>query len=835
MKEELFFSVYRNFNINKIIWGFVKSEFRTLNDKFNYYEIIDANLMARMKCYHELLRYKVKNGDLLAFNFEKTIPFSDIFYNFKDDSNNNNNDNNERESENYKFYLNLFENYSNYFLTDINETIKIIIKCNCLLAFKVLVNEYDLEGDCKDLKELYIESIIVGSTEISDYFSKNYQLDLNENDYELMWKSLLINNSSSNSNSNSLLKNKSIQYLSKLKLPTAKLIQSAQHIVPFNITDTNFHITFQFLLDTCYSISSLSIKLLKENFKFNKFIGLQNKKIEILDKLELDEISEFLREKELLLKSPINFESEIEEENEIFRKLVGMSIIFESNNNNLYKNLFFYDVKFDDSHLGNEFIKDGLSNEGFENIWTIVSSGNFKQILISSSFEGTKLGRFIPSTKGPKLLSIFNKNSTRYQTLKNNFIQSIIENHTNPNIDPSNRLCLLQFLELIIISNDLNLINDFINRLDENGVDLPSLPMDFYQLIDIGSLPKVSPSSFSNNNNNNNNNNNFIDKDPVKIFDIIYQRFKSNFNFNYLIELPYVVDNRYSIFLDHLKYNYESEYHHYISTQFQMHKKLLFCDFIFDNYKDFSSHLEMVWSNNSSNNNNSNNNNKNDCNSLNCIDNSNGLYSFKLKNFIILFEQIILPKINRGETNFTFTPLRCERAIEWVLKNYPEQIERFIIDNELYGYYYYCRGDIERLKKDIRTDDQHSLSMLLQDGVLELIIKRSDLPCLEFILENYNQLQQNHINTIMKLISKFNRVDVLSFIYTYFPKLLNQEAKLLLFNDSLYIFGSIDTLEYLLQIIGFKPTKIEGINRESSPYFKIPTTYYQLITSIYHS
>ncbi|KAN0029069.1 hypothetical protein ACTFIV_010939 [Dictyostelium citrinum] len=912
MKDDLFLSVYRDININKLIWGFVQSEYRTLNDKFNYYEIIDANLMARKKSYHALLRYKVKNGDLLAFNIDGRLSFSDIFNNFKCSSNQQSKEEKEqveKHDENYKFYLNLFENYSNYFLTDINETLISIIKCNCIIAFKVLVNEYDLEGDCKDLKSLYLQSIKEGSTEISDYFLKNFKLELNENHYQSIWNSLLNNSNNNNSsgnnnnnkcdnnnnnisisnNSNSMI-NKSIQYLSKLnQLPTPNLIQSAQHIIDFNIVNSKSEITFQFLLDTCYSISALSTattattattNLLKDNFKFNKLVGLQNKEIVILSKIELDEISKVLNQRELLLKSPIYFESEIEEENEIFRKLVGMAIIFTSNENSTV-NLLFYNIKYDNLHLSlptNESLVDGGDNIKINQYYPINKDYTITKIIDCGSGDGyvhfNQIStRFLKS----KSISMFIKNSIKYQSLKDSFINFIIQyqkqqqqQQQQQNIEPSN---LLNLLEMVIKSNDFIFINDFINTLDQNDIKLPDFPSNYYRLIDISSLPPAvsnpSSSSFSNNNNdnniinnsNNNNNNNNKNNEPIKIFDIIYKRFKSNFNLNYLLKVPYIkdvetfnyqVDSRYSVFLYHLKSHYEGDYHQYINTQFQMDQELLFCDFIFDNYKDFSSHLERIWDS--------------DRNySIQQITKNTKDCKFKLKNFITLFEQIILPNIknnNKYGTTFKFTPLGCNLAVEWILKNYPELIgnqssssssssSSLIIDNNLLGYYYYCRG-FETLKNQFignnnnntnNNNQQQSISKLLLEYPLELIIKRSDLPCLEFILENLNnnninrnnssnnnnQIDQNDIERIMSLISKFNRVDVLSFIFTYFPQLLNQNTKIYLFTQSVLNFGSLDTIEYLFQIIGFRPNPSSFNHLHPNSEFRIPLTYYELL------
>ncbi|EGC37432.1 hypothetical protein DICPUDRAFT_76980 [Dictyostelium purpureum] len=131
-------------------------------NSYKYYEIIHVDWMINNN-KKELLEYKVKNGDYLIFN----LPFLNNKNKATNNKNKNKNNrtinlniynkpnfqspqNNDLYTKLFKFikkdtdfYINLFRNYSNYFLIDIEATIIQAIKEKSFSALKVLFSYYN--------------------------------------------------------------------------------------------------------------------------------------------------------------------------------------------------------------------------------------------------------------------------------------------------------------------------------------------------------------------------------------------------------------------------------------------------------------------------------------------------------------------------------------------------------------------------------------------------------------------------------------------------------------------------------------------------------------------
>ncbi|KAN0019312.1 hypothetical protein ACTFIU_002518 [Dictyostelium citrinum] len=227
--EELFWSIFRNRFLNKIIFEKIKCKCRLLC--FSYDEIVFSEWMI-IHNYLELLKYKVKRGDGLIFNntwvnvlYKHSQPLSikssnsrfkydkleddysliisrkgiydvnSIFNWFKDD---------------YDFYFNLFKNYSNYFKVNNNfnnnyeikelkenekikrkpmcqsegriavhplslkEIINLIIVFDNVSAMKVLVDQSYYIRDDEQIFKDFIKSFEIGSLKLAEFIYNNY-------------------------------------------------------------------------------------------------------------------------------------------------------------------------------------------------------------------------------------------------------------------------------------------------------------------------------------------------------------------------------------------------------------------------------------------------------------------------------------------------------------------------------------------------------------------------------------------------------------------------------------------------------------------------------------
>ncbi|EAL66318.1 hypothetical protein DDB_G0282225 [Dictyostelium discoideum AX4] len=316
--DNLFFYCWRNVYIRGLIFNFIKTnKTELINPNFgiyNYYQMNDVNLMATNKGLKQLLVEKVEKKYHLNFNFSKSgIPFENIFKNFK----------NETDKE---FFNNLFKNYPNYFLSSIDITAEYSMACDCVVAFQVLVNNFNYTPiNCK---QLFIDSILKGSIETSKLINEKFNPKLNQIDYDEIWKLLLNKNvdlviEETIPNNDPIGKiNKSIEYLVKeLNAPLPPPIDnnSFKCFIDFSIKNRNL----EYILSTCYSISYLKSSL--ELF-ISPFPNLTNS-FKILTIKELDEIKMKLTRQEL--ESNVQ---DIETNNEIISKLVGMASKFTIEN-----------------------------------------------------------------------------------------------------------------------------------------------------------------------------------------------------------------------------------------------------------------------------------------------------------------------------------------------------------------------------------------------------------------------------------------------------------------------------------------------------------------------
>ncbi|KAM9959586.1 hypothetical protein ACTFIR_000669 [Dictyostelium discoideum] len=738
--DNLFFYCWRNVYIRGLIFNFIKTnKTELINPNFgiyNYYQMNDVNLMATNKGLKQLLVEKVEKNYHLNFNFSKSgIPFENIFKNFK----------NQTDKE---FYNNLFKNYPNYFLSSIDKTAEYSMACDCVVAFQVLVNNFNYTPiNCK---QLFIDSILNGSIETSKLINEKFNPKLNQIDYDEIWKLLL------NKNVDLVIEetipkndpigkiNQSIEYLVKelnapLPSPSPPPIEnnnSFKCFIDFSIKNRNL----EFILSTCYSISYL--KSYMELF-ISPFPKLTNS-FKILTIKELDEIKMKLTKQEL--ESNVQ---DIETNNEIISKLVGMASKFT--NINFYVNMVFYYQHYENNYIYfNEIENQNQNLSLFNEI--LIAHGNYKGIV-----ENVDLMELEPHLKGKSIIITGKESFKIFRSCKNNIenvfkimVQDIIDNFTF-RTKPLNEIhSVLDIIKFLATFGDTKLVLELFTEINKNYVIVSGYPNQAYSLVT-----------------------------STEMFDIIFFKFKNAFRLNEIYDLVDSNNDRTNTYLilDHFKSKYPNEYNKVVRHYSPLPNHLL-NEFIFNNLEEHKQKLieSECWLN-------------------------------RVRNGVVPLEHFKkLLEITPDDQEYHC--FESSEIFNYVFNQRMHDIEngRFQLTHRSNLLNYYVTG---KLETTILNYIEKPINFPNLNSCIDLLIKFNDLNSLKFIFDYFNLPNCSNYQIFFKnhliLISEQNNLQVLSFIFQNYPTLLTQENLQFLFNHCYQKTASIELINYIIKSIRFKP------------------------------
>ncbi|KAN0055615.1 hypothetical protein ACTA71_008731 [Dictyostelium dimigraforme] len=744
--DSLFFYCWRNVYIRGLIFYFIKTNKTDLiNSNFgiyNYYQMNDVNLMATNNGLKQLLIEKVEKKFHLNFNFSKSeIPFENIFNNFKSEKH-------------VQFYKNLFNNYSNYFLSSMDKTAEYSMACDCTVAFQVLVENYKYKPI--NYKQLFIDSILNGSINTSKLINEMFKPQLNEEDINKIWK-LIINKNIELVIDESLPKrdpigkiNQSIEYLVNdlnIQLPSVVYNNSNNCFIDFSIKNRNL----QFILSTCYSISLLKSSL--ESF-ISPYPHLTNS-FKILSIKELNEIKSKLSVQEL--ESNVQ---DIETNNDIISKLVGMASKFT--NNNFKVNMVFYYQHYENKYIHFEEIENqnlSLFNE------ILISHGNYKGIIENvdrMGIESHPKGKSIIIT-GDESFKIFRSCKNNIENVFKTMIDDMVEYFTTKTKPYSEIHSILDIITFLVNYGDPKLVLSLFNEINKQFIMVPDFPNQSFSLIT-----------------------------STEMFDIIFHKFKNSFRINEIYDLVDLNNDRTNTYLilNHFKSKYPKEYNKVVRNYRPLPNHLL-NEFIFNNLEEHKQKLidHECW--------------------LNRI---RGSSTVPLEHFKKLLE------FTPDEQEY-----HCFESpdnFNYVFNQRMNDIEsgKFKLTHRSSLYNYYVSGKLETtiLKYIEKPMDFPNIN-----SCIDLLIKITDLNTLKFIIDYFNlQTCSNYqipFKNHLLLISEQNNLMVLSFIFQNYPNLLSQENLQFLFNHCYQKTGSIEIINYIIKTIRFKPNLL---NLHSIPILK---------------
>ncbi|KAK5584654.1 hypothetical protein RB653_006269 [Dictyostelium firmibasis] len=743
--DPLFFYCWRNVYIRGLIFNFIKTNktdlINTNFNIYNYYQMNDVNMMATNKGLKFLLVEKVQKKFHLNFNFSKSeIPFENIFKNFKED-------------QYEEFYMNLFKNYSKYFLSSIEKTIKYAMICDCRIAIKVLIENFKFIPE--NGKQFFIDSILFGSIETSKYLNGKYNFQLKEKEINEIWK-LLLNVKVDLVTEEIIAKkdeigktNQSIQYLVKeLNVPLPPLVDSNSFkcFIDFSIKNRNL----KFILSTCYSISYLKSSL--ESFK--SISPSYTDSIKILSIQELDEIRDRLTLQEL--ESNVQ---DIETNNQIISKLVGMASKFT--NINFYVNMVFYYQHYENNYINFEEIQNQNQNLTIFNE-ILIAHGNYKSMIENVErlgIEPQQYGKSIIVT-GKESYKIFRSCKRNVKNVFEKMVNDIIENYTS-RLRPYNQIhAILDIVNFLVGYGDPKLVEILFTELNKNGVIVPSCPNQLYSQIT-----------------------------STEMFDIIFLRFKNAFRINEIYDLVDFNNQRTNTYmiLNHFKTKYPNEYNKVVRHYIPLPNHLL-NEFIFNNLDEYKQQLidSECW--------------------LNRIRDD----TIPLEHFKKLLE--ITPNDQQyhcfeSPDNFNFVFNERFQDIE---------NGRFRLTHRNSLYNYYVCGKLREIilnftEKPIDFPNINScIDLLIKFTDLNSLKFIFDY----FNLSNCSKYKESFKSHLL-LISEQNNLDVISFIFQNYPTLLSQENLQFLFDHGHQVTGSIEIIEYIIKEIRFKPkiSNLQNSNR----------------------
>ncbi|KAM9998131.1 hypothetical protein ACTFIY_007803 [Dictyostelium cf. discoideum] len=704
---------------------------------------------------HILLIDKIKKIGNLNFNFPKTkIPFELIFQKFNS-------------NETMDFYKDLFKNYPNYFLSSMDAICEYSMKCNNIVTIQVLIKHFSFIPN--NSKEILISSILNGSFKVASFIKEFYNINPTNEDYNKIWNYLLYNENvegskqeahsmfegikhSKNINFNKI--NDSIEYLIKeLNAPLPPPIDnnSFKCFIDFSIKNRNL----EFILSTCYSISYLKSSL--ELF-ISPNPNLTNS-IKILTIEELDEIKIKLTKQEL--ESNVQ---DIETNNEIISKLVGMASKFTNINFNV--NMMFYYQHYYFNEPPKQW-GDYLTNL-FKYIEISISHGDYKELLININKLPIDL-----TTNGKSIYFLGFESYTLFRSCKSNmnqkyeiFIQDVVNHQLDTTIAPELKHSIIDVLKIFITLGNIELIQKLFTQIDHFNIQIN--PLNFNSIY-----------SFIN---------------SIEMFDLIYQRFREIFNLNEILEIVNMynkVEIKY-LLLYHFKINYTQDYYQQLENYIPCVNNLS-NEFIFENIQDFQNKIieSNFWSN------------SHRIKTINTY--------LPLKHFKKLLEITPINEDYHSFNNFENLKYVLDFRKPDIINN-----RRFYIQFENSSIYnIYACGMMEEIFEEY-LEKPINFPMKNLNNTFDLMIKSIDLKSIKFIIDNFNLTNNNtfiqNFKGCLNTISKFNRIEVLSFIYNNYPTLLSQNNLQSLFEHCLQISGSIEIIQFLIKDIRFKPN-LENIDK----------------------
>ncbi|KAM9980246.1 hypothetical protein ACTFIZ_006492 [Dictyostelium cf. discoideum] len=754
--DYLFFYCWRNVYIRGLIFNFIKTNKTDLINAnygiYNYYQMNDVNLMATNKSLNQLLVEKVEKKYHLNFNFSKSgIPFENIFKNFK--------------NETYKeFYYNLFNNYPNYFLSSIDKTAEYSMACDCVVAFQVLVNNFNYTPiNCK---QLFIDSILKGSIETSKLINEKFNPKLNQIDYNEIWK-LLLNKNVGLVIEETIPKydpigkiNQSIEYLiielnaplppSSPPIENNNNNNSFKCFIDFSIKNRNL----EFILSTCYSISYLKSYL--ESF-ISPFPNLTNS-FKILTIKELDEIKMKLSKQEL----ESNLQ-DIETNNEIISKLVGMASKFT--NINFYFNMVFYYQHYENNYIYFNVIENQNENLSLFNE-ILIAHANYKGII-----ENVDLMDIEPNQKGKSIIITGKESFKIFRSCKNNIenvfkimVQDIIDNFVNRTKPITEIHSVLDIIKFLVTFGDTKLVLQLFAGINKNHV------------IVAGGYPNQAYSLIT----------------SSEMFDIIFFNFKNAFRINEIYDLVDSNNDRTNTYLilDHFKSKYPNEYNKVVRHYSPLPNHLI-NDFIFNNLDEHKQKLieSECW--------------------LNRVRQGSVVQLDRFKQILHLIPHD--REYHCFESSEIFNYIFNQRMHDF-------ENGRFQLTHRSSLYNYYVCG---KLETTILNYIEKPMDFPNLNSCIDLLIKFIDLNSLKFIFDYFNLQNCSNYQSFFKnhliLISEQNNLQVLSFIFQNYPILLTQENLQFLFNHCYQKTASIELIDYIIKKIRFKPTLL---NLNSIPIIK---------------
>ncbi|KAM9980245.1 hypothetical protein ACTFIZ_006491 [Dictyostelium cf. discoideum] len=754
---ELFFYCWENVYIKRVIFDNLKTKKTSINNQlygiYNYLQLNDGNIMAKNENLHILLMDKIKKRRNLNFNFQKTkIPFELIFEKFNS-------------NETMDFYKDLFKNYPEYFLSSMDAICEYAMMCNNKVVIQVLIKHFSYVPN--NSKEILINSILNGSLKVANFLRETYNIKITNEDYNKIWNYILYNENvegtqqeahsmfegiKHSKNVNFKKINDSIGYLIKelnAPLPPSpppppienNINNSFKCFIDFSIKNRNL----EFILSTCYSISYL------KSF-FESFISpnpnLTNS-IKILTIKELDEIKMKLTKQEL--ESNVQ---DIETNNEIISKLVGMASRFTNINFNV--NMMFYYQHYYFNEPPKQW-GDYLTNV-YNYIEISISHGDYKELVLNIN----KLP-IDPAINGKSIYFMGIESYTLFRSCKSNmnqkceiFIQDVVNHQLDTTIAPELKHSMIDVLKFFITLGNIEFIQRLFTQLDHFNIQLN---------------PSTSIYSFIN---------------STEMFDIIYQRFRETFNLNEILEIVNMfnkVEIKYLI-LYHFKNNYTQDYYQQLENYIPCVNNLL-NEFIFENINDFKNKLKETnyW--------------------LNYRIETINTY-LPLKHYKKLLEITPINENYHCFDNFENLKYVMDFRKQDLINN-----RRFLIQFENSSIYnIYACGMMEEIFEDYLEKPVNFPTNNL-NNTIDLMIKSIDLKSIKFIIDYFNLTNNNtfiqNFKGCLNTISKFNRVEVLSFIYNNYPTLLSQNNLQSLFEHCIQITGSIEIIQFLIKDIRFKP------------------------------
>ncbi|KAK5579427.1 hypothetical protein RB653_009110 [Dictyostelium firmibasis] len=813
--ENLFYNkIWKNIVIrNKIIkyLSFGKRRFGVIR----FEKVISTSFFIK-NGYFQQLRDKIKNNEYFVFNDLENdgsygVETNSKTFNLKTLSpkkilNNNSIFNKEKAAIHWdsKFYIDLFKNYSNYFLNfNINETENILIHHDNQLALKVLHENFNHKLQI----DSFIKSFLIGSYECSFYIFEKLKLIKSNSLITKIWNSLFedINNSmettitststtitvSDIEKENLKIIEKFKFILDKLKLPLPNTQLPIPHFFNIKIYKSKLSLILEsvkiiikikpllnkfinFINDKSYKLktnvnimtttTTTSSIITNENKEKEKLLFLKELenliKMDDIKLVELDEINSMKFSNEDLSKYIMDIDLN---ENENILKLYNILLPFTNHYHCFLENKNYYQIKYKNEYQYYSIYK-----------YSTISSSRIN----SKMFGHYNYNDLIEMNYSDDSLFKFCKNDRKVQ-LK--FMKSLSDDLKSKKI--INIHIIEKLMSHFININDLEfsrLIIDIINA-DDNEDDFKKINNRE------GTIIKLKR--------------NFISSaKSIEMFDLIYKDIIiSNLELNQqLISSTFqiLINNNKSIILEHFKNNYPLEYYSSIDKLNLINSGVNFdvYKFIYDNINDYISNYDMidVW---------------------------------KVSKLNITIDQFIY-LVERTPINKSYHCLNDKLFFNYIVLNLPLDIEcgRCIVEQpqrDLYNYFKIYNSnetnDLSNLQNELtefieRLNFQYYIykSSSIYNIVIYDIITYGNIELLDLILLLYKRNQNPRywglLKHIILTICEIGQLPLLKYIIS------KVKEDLLFLEDELYNIsfrlGHIEFLEYTLNYFQ-PPHKIE--------------------------